>query len=435
MKLENINRRDALKWLTYIFIVLFNTYYMPIDGRGGMGPIRFAMFGLAMFLLPFTFRITKALVIGVVYLVIQFMVGFYHPEYLRMSTLIFSVILVFTFISFYNMIHVENILTIDEFINLCKFMMKLYFYVLIAQQVLLIIGIRLFPPLNMTYILGRGFGCYSLSMEPSTFARAMLVFYYCYVKCHEYKRGTGPLSPADLFSKEHRFITCIFLWMMTTMGSGTAFICLILFMLYFIRKTNWFYIIPILAFLYVVVLPLLHFEQLERATAISSAMTTMDQKTVEAADGSGASRISPFLNSLNVDLSDPDVWFGHGIDWGVRHNTFLKQTGTLFDDYGLLFYITALLFDFVCAYRFLSLGCIFMFAGLAGGAGTNIHYVWALMIVMAFCKYFHDNYPRLKAKEEAEKRERERLEAENMQEEFTDSGGQPTSEKVMTNPS
>ena len=145
MKLENINRRDALKTLTYVFIVLFNTYYMPIDGRGGMGPIRFAMFGLALFLLPFTFRVTKAFVIGMIYLVIQFMVGFYHPEYLRMNTLIFSVILVFTFVSFYNMMYVENIFTIDEFIDLCKFMMKLYFYVLIAQQALLLIGIKLFP--------------------------------------------------------------------------------------------------------------------------------------------------------------------------------------------------------------------------------------------------------------------------------------------------
>lgn len=402
ISLENVSRHDALKFLTYTFIILFTTYYMPIDGRGGMGPIRYAMMGLAVVLLPFTFRITKALVIGSVYIVIQFMVGFFHPEYFRLSTLLFSGLLVLTFVSMYNMIHVENIFTIDEFIRLCKFMMYLYFWVLVVQQVFILAGMRIFPLINMTYYLDRSFGCYSLSMEPSSFARTMLVFYYSYVKCNEYKRGTGPLSFSDLFSKEHRYVTCAFFWMMTTMGSGTAFVCLIVFMLYFIRKNNWYYIIPILVFAYVVILPLLHFEQLERATSLTSAMTSMDQKTVEAADGSGASRISPFLNSLNVDLSDPDVWFGHGIDYGTRNNTFINQTATLFDDYGLIFYIVVLMFDFVCAYRFLSLGCLFMFGGLAGGAGNNIHYAWALMIIMAFCKYYHDKYPYLKQKSETD---------------------------------
>lgn len=401
INISQYSRHDILKFLVIVFLVLYNTYYMPIDGRGGMGPIRYAMFALALFLIPFTFRITKAVVLGGAYVILQFMVGFYHPESFRINTLIFSTILVLTYISMYNLIHVENILTIDEFINICKFLMKLYFWVLVVQQIFILAGFRVFPLINMTYYLGRGFGCYSLSMEPSTFARAMLVFYYCYIKCHEYKRGTGPLSVSDLFSKEHRFITCIFLWMMTTMGSGTAFICLIMLMLYFIRKDNWYYIVPIMVFAYVVVLPLLHFEQLERATSITSAMSSMDQKTVEAADGSGASRISPFLNSLNVDLSDPDVWFGHGIDYLVTHNAFVKQTSTLFDDYGLIFYIVSLLFSFKCAYRFFSLGCLFMFAGLAGGTGNNIHYAWALMIVMSFEKYFHDKYPYLKQKEDS----------------------------------
>lgn len=398
----NLSRHDTLKYLTYIFLVLFSTYYLPIDGRGGLGPIRYAMMALAVVLLPFTFRFTKAVVIGIVYLAIQYMVAIFHPEHLRMSTLIFSTLLVLTYVSMYNMIFVEKILTIDEFIKLCKFLMKLFFWVLIVQQIFIMAGIKVFPLINMTYDLKRGIGCYSLHMEPSSLARHLLVLYYGYVKCHEYKRGTGPLSVADLFTKEHRWMTIMFLWQMCTMGSGTAFVCLIAFMLYFIRKTNWFYIIPILLFTYVVILPLLHFEQLERATALTSAMTSMDQKTVEAADGSGASRISPLLNSLNVDITDPDVLFGHGIDYGLTHDTFVQQTATLFDDYGLIFYLVSLCLNFMCAYRFFSLGCLYMFGGLVGGSGNNIHYAWSLMILMTFVKYFHDKYPYLKAQSESD---------------------------------
>ena len=121
-------------------------------------------------------------------------------------------------------------------------MIYAYFIVCIIQQAFIMVGIRVFPLINLTYELyNRGYGCYSLSMEPSTFARFMLVFYYAYVKCHEYIRGEGPFNLRELFGKEHYKITLMFLWMMTTMGSGTAYVCLIVFTLYFVRWHNWYY--------------------------------------------------------------------------------------------------------------------------------------------------------------------------------------------------
>ena len=32
-----------------------------------------------------------------------------------------------------------------------------------------------------------------------------------------------------------------------------------------------------------------------------------------------------------------------------------------------------------------------MFAGVGGGAGNNIQYLWALMMVMTCVKYFYEN--------------------------------------------
>lgn len=385
------SKHDILRFLTVVFIILFNTYYIPIDGRGGMGPIRYAMMGLAIAMLPFCFKISKAVIFGFIYLATQYLAAIFHPESIRWSTLFYSAELILTYISLYHLIYVEKVFTIDLFIKIVRWLMIIYFGVFITQQLFMLVGIRVFPLINMTYDVHRGFGCYSLSMEPSTFARTMLVCYYAYIKCHEYKRGYGPFSLRELFSKEHCFITIIFLWMMCTMGSGTAFVCLIGLAAYFVRWNNWYYIVPILLLMYFIVLPAIHVKQLDRATRITTAMTTFDQSQVEEADGSGASRISPLLNSFNADFTKKETWFGYGVDYGRRNNTFVKQTGTLFDDYGVLFFIASVAMNLACGYRFRSLAFLFCLMGVGGGTGTNIHYAYGLMILMTCIRYFYEN--------------------------------------------
>ena len=99
----------------------------------------------------------------------------------------------------------------------------------------------------------------------------MLVFYYAYVKCQEYQRDEGPFTLSELFSGEHKWVTIRFLWMMLTMGSGTAFVCLIFFALYFVRKDNWYYIIPVLIVCYAL-LQNSGIEALDRATNTIEAL-------------------------------------------------------------------------------------------------------------------------------------------------------------------
>jgi hypothetical protein len=46
-----------------------------------------------------------------------------------------------------------------------------------------------------------------------------------------------------------------------------------------------------------------------------------------------------------------------------------------------------------------------MFAGVAGGAGNNIQYLWALMMVMTCVKYFYKNRYNPEIYEEEEEEE------------------------------
>lgn len=374
-----------------ILIIFYGIYYMPIDSFAMNAPIKMVlMISSIIVLLFYSFKASKAVIWGIIYLVFQYAVASFHPDTFRWSTYIYSILLVLTFVSFYNLVWIEKVFTIEHFIRICKWFMMAYFVVCIIQQIALLIGISYMPLINMMTVLDRGLGCQSLSMEPSTFGRFMLVFYYAYIKCQEYKRDEGPFTLRELFEGEHKWATIRFLWMMLTMGSGTAFLCLILFALYFVRAHNWYYIIPTLAVSYAL-LQNSGIEALDRTTKTIKATTTLDKETVQETDGSASARIAPILNSFQADFTKKETWLGHGIDYGKNHNSFARQTGTLFEDYGLLFYILSLLFAFSCAYSFVSLGCIFMFAGVGGGLGSNIQYLWELAMVMSCVKYFYKN--------------------------------------------
>ena len=385
--LDIFKGHSRLTLFATILIIFYGIYYMPIDSFGMNAPIKMTlMISSIVVLCLYSFKASKAVTIGIIYLLYQYVAASYHPESFRWNTYIYSILLVLTYVSFYNLVFLEKVFKIEHFIRICKWFITLYFLVCIIQQVVTLAGIGYLPVLNIMKNLDRGIGCQSLSMEPSTFGRFMLVFYYAYVKCCEYKRDEGPFTLGELFSGEHRKISLMFLWMMLTMGSGTAFVCLILLSFYFVRWHNWYYIVPTLLVCYGL-MQASGIESLDRATATIEATTTLDKDVVRETDGSAAARITPILNSITADFTKSETWFGYGIDAGIRD----KYNRTIFHDYGFIFYIISLLFCFTCAYNFWSLGTIFMFAGVGGGAGNNIQYAWALMMVMTCVKYFYKN--------------------------------------------
>lgn len=382
--LDIFKRYSGLTRFTTIFIVLYSVYYLQWDIP--LGPIKTVLiFAIIIVMLFYCFHISKAFIIGSIYLLWQYLVASFHPESFRWSTIIFSAMLVYTYVAFYNLITIERVFTIEHFIKICKWIMMAYFVVCIIHQMLIIVGVSSLPVINH-YYLGRGLGCYSLALEPSTFGRFMLVFYYAYIKCCEYKRDEGPFTLRELFSGEHKWVTIRFLWMMLTMGSATAFVCLILFSLYFVRWHNWYYIIPTLIIGYSLI-QASGIEALDRATSTIEATTTLDKDVVRETDGSAAARITPLLNSISADFTKSETWLGYGIDAGIKN----KYNMTMFHDYGFIFYLISLLLCFTCGYSFFSLGTIFMFAGVGGGAGGNIQYAWALMMVMTCVRYFYKN--------------------------------------------
>ena len=136
--MEN-SRYSFLTKFSTVFIILFATYYIPIDTRASIGIPKLILMGSMIFVfLTYSLKLSKALVIGLLYLIWQFISASFHPESLRWSTLLLSTALVFTYIGFYNLVVVEKVFTINYFIKICKWIMMAYFVVCIIQQTLIV---------------------------------------------------------------------------------------------------------------------------------------------------------------------------------------------------------------------------------------------------------------------------------------------------------
>lgn len=393
MSYMDLDKQKVLKWITVAYVVSMSIHlrYVPsmiFNPIYGIDKCFVYLSTIALFFMV-AFRVSLAFFLGLLCLLIQFFVAKFHPESFRASTLIYSAILMISYMSVYTFINSYRVFTIEFFIKLMKVMITTFFVVCILQQICLIIGLTNVPWINLSY-LNRGLGCQSLSYEPSSFARFMFVFYFAYITCSGYVEGQK-LSFSRIFQVPHRNVTLMFLWMIITMGSGTAYVCLAVLSIVFITRKNWLYILPSIFVMVFVIVPALDMEQSNRAVKILEASTTFDQQTIEEADGSGASRISPLINSFSADFSDPDTWLGKGTDYATNHRLVVLQKGTLFDDYGLIWYLCTLVFMIYTAYKINTYTIILIFSGLAGGSCGNINYSWCLMFIFVCIKYFHDN--------------------------------------------
>lgn len=374
------------KTIALITIVVMITQIVFIEGYG-VSPVKVGI----MALMPFVFifkvpYVSKALILGILYLLTIIFSGLFHPESLRFSTIGYLGMFVIAFITLYNLVH-SGTFSLSFFIKFLRWMILAYAICLICQQLLVLVGIRFMPLVNLS---NQGFLAIdklpSLAIEPSHSARILGVLIYAYMQCNGFQQGS-PFRFRQLFEIEHKWVTYGFLWTMLTMGSGTAFIVLGVLSLYFINWRNALIIVPLLAGL-VFVGSSMGFEQLNRATRTASAVVTLNNEQIVEADGSASVRIIPLINTINnLDLSKKEHWFGYGIDAGIgdKSNRLMGEI----TDYGFLAYLCGLILVFTCAIRFWSIPTIMYFIGIGGGTG-NIAYAWGILMVFICVRYFYE---------------------------------------------
>lgn len=385
--METIHKYFTLRNFAAFVLILFCIRYIPLESRAGPSIIKTAVSAICCFVCIIkTPHATKALILSVIYFLAILLSALFHMETFRASTLLYLCSFLITFITMYNLIYVKKVFSLNFFIKLIRWLILAYTVVLLIQQAFLIVGIKLFAPINLCQILDRGIGANSLSGEPSTAARILGVLFYGYMECVSFRNGFK-FSFRQLFETEHKWVTYCFLWSMLTMGSGTAFIVLGVLSLYFINWRNALLIVPLLIGL-VYIGSEMGIKSFERAYNATEATMTLDTKTVKETDSSAAVRIMPIINTINnLDLSKKEHWFGYGIDAGIGDKS-ARLMGEI-TDYGFLAYLCGLFLVFTCSIRFWSIPTIMYFIGIGGGTG-NIAYQWGILIVFMCVRYFYE---------------------------------------------
>lgn len=380
--------------LATIYLVTMCTQFVAIEGYA-VSPLKVGLMGFAVVLLlvkvPY---MTKATLWCSIYMVMVLLCS-YMQDYVRFSTLGYLGMFLITYIVFYNLLYKKHAFSLMYFIQLLRFIILAYFFCLLAQQVCLLIGIRNMPFVNLynQHFLAIN-KLPTWNLEPSHAARVLGCFYYAYLRCCELVEGQK-LSLRRIFDPFHRWITIAFLYTMITMGSGTAFISLIILSMYFVQIKVLWYVVPIFICLYFT-LPLLHIKQFDRTINVINATMTLDIDVIQETDGSAASRITLWFNTFNMDMYSLETWFGSGTKTKEEQvKSHIQQTNKIgnIDQYGLLSYIVSWILILSCCFKFKSLPTLMSLIGV-GGVIVNIAYPWGNLMIFTVVRYFSENRER-----------------------------------------
>lgn len=385
-----VARTYSLRNFAAFLLILFCIQYIPIESREGVSYVKVGASALSLFaLLMYSFKVTKTMMLFIIYYVLVFTAAVMHPENLRWSSVLYLVSFLIMYVAYYNLISIEKVFSADFFIKLLKGLLTAYFITIVIQQIFLIVGIKTFPLINLVQVLDRGIGANSLSYEPSTAARIMGVVFLALLRMFELKYNRV-LSLQEMFN-EAKWPVIGFIWSMLTMGSGTAFVFLGILMLYFFKKEYIMSLLPILLILSAFVSQI-DFIPLTRALNGVESFLSMDTNLAIETDKSAAVRIAPLINTFTkLDLFDFSTWFGHGVDagvgWNVAERIQNRVVGSIYE-YGLLSFIVMQIIVYSCVIKsFFSLeSLIWIF--LFGMSFANIPYTWGAMMLFTTVRYF-----------------------------------------------
>ena len=327
----------------------------------------------------------------------------HQPQRMRWSTIIYSCMFALTFMA-YSRLFFKSKLSILTYVKILKFLIFAYCITLIIQQICVLLGLPIFNISN--YDVSTPWKLNSLSAEPSHSARIVALLMYSYIVIKELIINRTYSLKKDF--KHDKWVWLAFLWIMITMGSGTAFLFLPLVLLKFLKAKN---ILP-LAIISVAVFALmtiLGVDTFERTFKVIKATITLDIDSILRADHSAALRIVPFLVLIPMlNITTINGLLGHGIDYvgtflsdyiyGIEKGASGGGTLLLWMEYGFIIFIIYIALTLKSIYikrNFINLIFWFLLVFLNV---INSQMVWLCLIILFTNNFFEsklNNYKSL----------------------------------------
>lgn len=237
----------------------------------------------------------------------------FHPDSIRWSTMLYSCMFCLFFISF-TRIFSKRAYNISKYERILKFILYLYFFVLLIQQFCVLVGLPIFNLNN--YDITTPWKLNSMSSEPSHTARFVAVLMYSLLLIQD-NIAQRKLSLKESYC-QNKYQWLSFLWVMITSISGTAMLLLLVILLRYINR-KYFFRSFITAFIVVILFFTIDFKPIERVKNITYATLTLDKDAMIEADHSAALRLVPMIVCVeNIDIFSLDGWIGKGVDYASK---------------------------------------------------------------------------------------------------------------------
>ncbi len=238
--------------------------------------------------------------------------GIRHFETFRITTVLYSLMFMLTFLYYFRLIY-NGVLQANTYLKIIKTLIVAYFITLFIQQISILAGFSYV--FNQIHTWDSDLKLNALSPEPSQTSRILLLLMYSYLSIKELRLNRNYNLAKD--ARHDRLIWFLFLYVMLTMGSGTAFLFLPILLYRYIKLRQIVFFLPIVVII-VLILISLDLTVVNRVVAFSKAVVTLDATEILRADHSASFRIVPTILYLQMfDITSMNTWFGHGIDYDV----------------------------------------------------------------------------------------------------------------------
>jgi hypothetical protein len=280
--------------------------YLPLMVMMGLSPLVVIFDG---------YKPDKNIVLLLAILFIMFMAGkVFHPESFRMNSYVYTVAFFIFFLSYDTVIQ-KNAIPIRTLEKFFRYLVYAYAFVLLIQQLEVLIGIE--EPINLAMFGGREdnpFKLNSLAIEPSNVGLIMPCVMFCWMKIQEILRNETKYVYKHIW-KEDKKVWILFLYVTLGCGSMTSFFSVVVLFLYFVNKRNIRYLPLILILGGGLIFGLMKVspKMNERIQNLFNINYTSSQMIADT-DASSSVRIVPYILYFNSFGVNEDTILGHGMD-------------------------------------------------------------------------------------------------------------------------
>ncbi|MDA8963588.1 hypothetical protein N9H50_00685 [bacterium] len=389
-----MNKTIIYKNIAVVFLWVMSIQYIPLEGYG-VSNLKFSLMCASPLIWILSYKtFSKGFILGLLFIVSIIFSSLYNEQAIRFSSLGYKIAFIVMFITYYDLIYVRQALQLETFKRFIKNLIYAYAICLIIQQLFIIIGLIEFPLINLVTFIGRGIGANSLSLEPSHSARILTVAMLVLLRLEEVSKPEINVTYKS-FYRNNKILLLLFLWCMLTMGSGTAFIGLLILSSYFIKRQYFLRLLPILLLIAAITLKI-YYEPLERAINTIVAITTLDVNYIKTTDYSAAARIVPLINTIKfIDFTEISTWLGNGIDTNINA-LYLSEEQFIggINDYGFICFLFSLFLFFGCCTKKIFSIETLAFVVLLSASINNVAYNWCILLLFTTSKYFIDKSPK-----------------------------------------